>query len=161
MFFFLPSFLLPAKDFISSLMEKDPAKRFTCELALRHPWWETAALAQKLTRSNTKAVVKIRRADRYVCLCVCQDRRGYGALQEHPWVSEPTDQEELCQEQMEGKHLSQFIFCGFWLCCCRRLACFQQGSSVVYLFRSWIIMRLNPGGSAMCAGVHRRPFIFA
>ncbi|XP_036433541.1 calcium/calmodulin-dependent protein kinase type 1D [Colossoma macropomum] len=27
-----------AKDFISSLMEKDPAKRFTCEQALRHPW---------------------------------------------------------------------------------------------------------------------------
>lgn len=34
---------LPAKDFISSLMEKDPAKRFTCEQALRHPWWETHA----------------------------------------------------------------------------------------------------------------------
>uniref|UniRef100_A0AAR2M4Z5 Protein kinase domain-containing protein n=1 Tax=Pygocentrus nattereri TaxID=42514 RepID=A0AAR2M4Z5_PYGNA len=27
-----------AKDFIGSLMEKDPAKRFTCEQALRHPW---------------------------------------------------------------------------------------------------------------------------
>ncbi|XP_034019306.1 calcium/calmodulin-dependent protein kinase type 1D isoform X2 [Thalassophryne amazonica] len=27
-----------AKDFISSLMEKDPVKRFTCEQALRHPW---------------------------------------------------------------------------------------------------------------------------
>ncbi|XP_027007294.1 calcium/calmodulin-dependent protein kinase type 1D isoform X1 [Tachysurus fulvidraco] len=27
-----------AKDFISSLMEKDPAKRFTCEQSLRHPW---------------------------------------------------------------------------------------------------------------------------
>ncbi|KAG7454593.1 hypothetical protein MATL_G00261450 [Megalops atlanticus] len=27
-----------AKDFISNLMEKDPAKRFTCEQALRHPW---------------------------------------------------------------------------------------------------------------------------
>ncbi|KAI4890912.1 hypothetical protein NFI96_026063 [Prochilodus magdalenae] len=27
-----------AKDFISSLMEKDPAKRYTCEQALRHPW---------------------------------------------------------------------------------------------------------------------------
>ncbi|XP_048862520.1 calcium/calmodulin-dependent protein kinase type 1D isoform X1 [Brienomyrus brachyistius] len=27
-----------AKDFISSLMEKDPEKRFTCEQALRHPW---------------------------------------------------------------------------------------------------------------------------
>lgn len=29
----------PAKDFISCLMEKDPSKRFTCEQALRHPWW--------------------------------------------------------------------------------------------------------------------------
>ncbi|XP_051975044.1 calcium/calmodulin-dependent protein kinase type 1D [Xyrauchen texanus] len=27
-----------AKDFISCLMEKDPAKRNTCEQALRHPW---------------------------------------------------------------------------------------------------------------------------
>ncbi|XP_075327359.1 calcium/calmodulin-dependent protein kinase type 1D [Odontesthes bonariensis] len=27
-----------AKDFISCLMEKDPARRFTCEQALRHPW---------------------------------------------------------------------------------------------------------------------------
>ncbi|KAM9705395.1 calcium/calmodulin-dependent protein kinase type 1D-like isoform 2-T2 [Menidia menidia] len=27
-----------AKDFISWLMEKDPAKRFTCEQALKHPW---------------------------------------------------------------------------------------------------------------------------
>ncbi|XP_028306852.1 calcium/calmodulin-dependent protein kinase type 1D [Gouania willdenowi] len=27
-----------AKDFISNLMEKDPAKRITCEQALRHPW---------------------------------------------------------------------------------------------------------------------------
>ncbi|TSK13352.1 Calcium/calmodulin-dependent protein kinase type 1D [Bagarius yarrelli] len=27
-----------AKDFISCLMEKDPAKRYTCEQALRHPW---------------------------------------------------------------------------------------------------------------------------
>lgn len=27
-----------AKDFIGRLMEKDPAKRFTCEQALRHPW---------------------------------------------------------------------------------------------------------------------------
>uniref|UniRef100_A0A8C6UCU3 Calcium/calmodulin-dependent protein kinase 1Da n=1 Tax=Neogobius melanostomus TaxID=47308 RepID=A0A8C6UCU3_9GOBI len=27
-----------AKNFISRLMEKDPAKRYTCEQALRHPW---------------------------------------------------------------------------------------------------------------------------
>uniref|UniRef100_A0A3P8ZP81 Calcium/calmodulin-dependent protein kinase 1Db n=1 Tax=Esox lucius TaxID=8010 RepID=A0A3P8ZP81_ESOLU len=27
-----------AKDFISSLMEKDPEKRFTCDQALAHPW---------------------------------------------------------------------------------------------------------------------------
>ncbi|XP_076861433.1 calcium/calmodulin-dependent protein kinase type 1D [Brachyhypopomus gauderio] len=27
-----------AKDFISSLMEKDPVKRYSCEQALRHPW---------------------------------------------------------------------------------------------------------------------------
>ncbi|NXE65159.1 KCC1A kinase, partial [Calcarius ornatus] len=27
-----------AKDFIQHLMEKDPAKRFTCEQALQHPW---------------------------------------------------------------------------------------------------------------------------
>ncbi|XP_047242553.1 calcium/calmodulin-dependent protein kinase 1Db isoform X2 [Girardinichthys multiradiatus] len=27
-----------AKDFISSLMEKDPEKRFTCDQALEHPW---------------------------------------------------------------------------------------------------------------------------
>ncbi|XP_041934383.1 calcium/calmodulin-dependent protein kinase type 1D [Alosa sapidissima] len=27
-----------AKDFISCLMEKDPAKRYTCDQALRHPW---------------------------------------------------------------------------------------------------------------------------
>lgn len=35
------SFVLffPAKDFINSLMEKDPSKRYTCEQALRHPWW--------------------------------------------------------------------------------------------------------------------------
>lgn len=30
-----------AKDFISCLMEKDPEKRFTCDQALEHPWWET------------------------------------------------------------------------------------------------------------------------
>lgn len=45
--------------------------------------------------------------DLCICVCVCQDRRGYGALQEHPWVSQPTDQEELRQEQMEGKCLQQ------------------------------------------------------
>lgn len=28
-----------AKQFISSLMEKDPEKRFTCDQALVHPWW--------------------------------------------------------------------------------------------------------------------------
>ncbi|XP_063073295.1 calcium/calmodulin-dependent protein kinase type 1D [Engraulis encrasicolus] len=27
-----------AKDFIGSLMEKDPSKRYTCDQALRHPW---------------------------------------------------------------------------------------------------------------------------
>ncbi|XP_043944195.1 calcium/calmodulin-dependent protein kinase type 1D [Protopterus annectens] len=27
-----------AKDFIARLMEKDPAKRYTCDQALRHPW---------------------------------------------------------------------------------------------------------------------------
>lgn len=30
-----------AKDFISCLMEKDPEKRFSCDQALEHPWWET------------------------------------------------------------------------------------------------------------------------
>lgn len=53
-----------------------------------------------------------------LCFCVViyisQDRWGYGSLQEHPWVSQPADQKELCQEQMEGKFcLLQLILCGF------------------------------------------------
>ena len=28
-----------AKDFITHLMELDPKKRYTCEQALKHPWY--------------------------------------------------------------------------------------------------------------------------
>lgn len=37
-----------AKHFISCLMEKDPEKRFTCDQALQHPWWETNHTAPQL-----------------------------------------------------------------------------------------------------------------
>lgn len=30
-----------AKDFICHLMEKEPLKRYTCEQALQHPWWDS------------------------------------------------------------------------------------------------------------------------
>ncbi|KAF3855038.1 hypothetical protein F7725_023093 [Dissostichus mawsoni] len=39
-----------AKDFISSLMEKDPEKRFVCDQALEHPWPEL-----QLTRASERA----------------------------------------------------------------------------------------------------------
>lgn len=41
-------FPFTAKDFIGCLMEKDPEKRFTCDQALQHPWWETNHTAPQL-----------------------------------------------------------------------------------------------------------------
>ncbi|KAJ0056839.1 hypothetical protein NL108_000612, partial [Boleophthalmus pectinirostris] len=38
-----------AKDFIGRLMEKDPSKRYTCEQALRHPWYKHNSLLWKNT----------------------------------------------------------------------------------------------------------------
>ena len=31
--------IITAKDFITHLMELDPKKRYTCEQALKHPWY--------------------------------------------------------------------------------------------------------------------------
>jgi len=31
--------IIVAKDFITHLMELDPKKRYTCEQALKHPWY--------------------------------------------------------------------------------------------------------------------------
>ena len=31
--------IIIAKDFITHLMELDPKKRYTCEQALKHPWY--------------------------------------------------------------------------------------------------------------------------
>ncbi|XP_040003347.1 calcium/calmodulin-dependent protein kinase type 1D [Xiphias gladius] len=48
-----------AKDFISSLMEKDPAKRFTCEQALRHPWIAgDTALCKNIHESVSRQIRK-------------------------------------------------------------------------------------------------------
>ncbi|CAB1345861.1 unnamed protein product [Coregonus sp. 'balchen'] len=51
-----------AKDFIGSLMEKDPAKRYTCDQALRHPWIAgDTALCKNIHESqafNATAVVR-------------------------------------------------------------------------------------------------------
>ncbi|KAM7366926.1 hypothetical protein PAMP_014861 [Pampus punctatissimus] len=48
-----------AKDFISSLMEKDPAKRFTCEQALRHPWIAgDTALCKNIHESVSRQIKK-------------------------------------------------------------------------------------------------------
>lgn len=104
---------LTAKDFISCLMEKDPAKRFTCEQASRHPWWETHTHTHTLCANKEPLYHYI-----YWCtvrsvsgglVCAYQDRWGYSSLQEHPWVSQQADQKELRQEQMEGKFLSAVL----------------------------------------------------
>lgn len=109
----MPFFFLPAKDFIGSLMEKDPAKRFTCDQALRHPWWETHTHTQDVIHKLTKwHKINTDTDVQRICACVClyQDRRRYSTVQEHPWVSQQTDPKELCQEQMEGKCcLLQFV----------------------------------------------------
>ncbi|KAF3704941.1 Calcium/calmodulin-dependent protein kinase type 1D [Channa argus] len=48
-----------AKDFIGSLMEKDPAKRFTCEQALRHPWIAgDTALCKNIHESVSRQIRK-------------------------------------------------------------------------------------------------------
>ncbi|KAM4712205.1 calcium/calmodulin-dependent protein kinase type 1D isoform 1-T1 [Anableps anableps] len=48
-----------AKDFISCLMEKDPAKRFTCEQALRHPWIAgDTALCKNIHESVSRQIRK-------------------------------------------------------------------------------------------------------
>ncbi|KAM9328138.1 calcium/calmodulin-dependent protein kinase type 1D isoform 2-T2 [Pholidichthys leucotaenia] len=48
-----------AKDFISSLMEKDPVKRFTCEQALRHPWIAgDTALCKNIHESVSRQIKK-------------------------------------------------------------------------------------------------------
>ncbi|XP_075868251.1 calcium/calmodulin-dependent protein kinase type 1D [Nelusetta ayraudi] len=48
-----------AKDFISSLMEKDPAKRFTCEQSLRHPWIAgDTALCKNIHESVSRQIRK-------------------------------------------------------------------------------------------------------
>nr|XP_019965647.1 PREDICTED: calcium/calmodulin-dependent protein kinase type 1D-like [Paralichthys olivaceus] len=48
-----------SKDFISSLMEKDPTKRFTCEQALRHPWIAgDTALCKNIHESVSRQIRK-------------------------------------------------------------------------------------------------------
>ncbi|XP_036373945.1 calcium/calmodulin-dependent protein kinase type 1D-like isoform X1 [Megalops cyprinoides] len=48
-----------AKDFISSLMEKDPAKRYTCDQALRHPWIAgDTALCKNIHESVSRQIRK-------------------------------------------------------------------------------------------------------
>ncbi|XP_044042353.1 calcium/calmodulin-dependent protein kinase type 1D isoform X2 [Siniperca chuatsi] len=48
-----------AKDFIGSLMEKDPAKRFTCDQALRHPWIAgDTALCKNIHESVSRQIRK-------------------------------------------------------------------------------------------------------
>ncbi|XP_058480034.1 calcium/calmodulin-dependent protein kinase type 1D [Solea solea] len=48
-----------AKDFISNLMEKDPAKRFTCDQALRHPWIAgDTALCKNIHESVSRQIKK-------------------------------------------------------------------------------------------------------
>ncbi|XP_066561130.1 calcium/calmodulin-dependent protein kinase type 1D isoform X2 [Amia ocellicauda] len=48
-----------AKDFISSLMEKDPNKRYTCEQALRHPWIAgDTALCKNIHESVSRQIRK-------------------------------------------------------------------------------------------------------
>nr|XP_054595460.1 calcium/calmodulin-dependent protein kinase type 1D isoform X2 [Nothobranchius furzeri] len=48
-----------AKDFISCLMEKDPAKRFTCDQALRHPWIAgDTALCKNIHESVSRQIRK-------------------------------------------------------------------------------------------------------
>lgn len=48
-----------AKDFISRLMEKDPAKRYTCDQALRHPWISgDTALCKNIHESVSRQIKK-------------------------------------------------------------------------------------------------------
>ncbi|KAJ3612406.1 hypothetical protein NHX12_020682, partial [Muraenolepis orangiensis] len=48
-----------AKDFISSLMEKDPALRYSCEQALRHPWIAgDTALSKNIHESVSRQIKK-------------------------------------------------------------------------------------------------------
>ncbi|CAL8323696.1 unnamed protein product [Lota lota] len=48
-----------AKDFISSLMEKEPTLRFTCEQALRHPWISgDTALSKNIHESVSRQIKK-------------------------------------------------------------------------------------------------------
>ncbi|XP_062299743.1 calcium/calmodulin-dependent protein kinase type 1D [Scomber scombrus] len=48
-----------AKDFIGSLMEKDPSKRFTCDQALRHPWIAgDTALCKNIHESVSRQIRK-------------------------------------------------------------------------------------------------------
>uniref|UniRef100_A0A8C5NAL5 Calcium/calmodulin-dependent protein kinase type 1-like n=1 Tax=Gouania willdenowi TaxID=441366 RepID=A0A8C5NAL5_GOUWI len=47
-----------AKDFICHLMEKDPLKRYTCELALEHPWISGDTALDKNIHESVSAQIK-------------------------------------------------------------------------------------------------------
>lgn len=103
---------------------RTPRQNFTHRLTKRH-------------KINTDIDVLSEVLTENLCARVFQDRRGYSPLQEHPWVSEPTDQKELRQEQMEGKFcLLQFILCGFG-----SIAAYYSTTTpqtIVCVFRRWI-----------------------
>lgn len=84
---------------------------------------------------------KIRYRSNKMRVSVCQDRRGYSALQEHPWVSQQTDQEELCQEQMEGMCCWVFVVLALSQ---QTLVFLHYGSLIDCLVRSWITGQLSP-----------------
>lgn len=66
------SFLSSAKDFISCLMEKDPEKRYTCDQALQHPWWETNPTAPQLVNRKEPQLAAMKQqydADRQAHIC--------------------------------------------------------------------------------------------
>lgn len=90
---FLHYFITVAKDFIVHLMEKDSNVRYTCDLALQHPWYISSPCCFAVRNSYGK-----KNTDSLLCcyLSVYQDRWGHRPGKEHPWVCQRADQEKLC-----------------------------------------------------------------
>ncbi|XP_077373825.1 calcium/calmodulin-dependent protein kinase 1Db isoform X1 [Festucalex cinctus] len=71
-----------AKDFISSLMEKDPEKRFTCDQALEHPWIAGGtALCKNIHESVSRQMRKNFAKSKWRCLLLRV--RFVASLQRH------------------------------------------------------------------------------
>ena len=63
-----------AKDFVSKLLLKDPAKRPTAKEALKHPWLQTGFHAAKRRPLSTTVVQRIQASQNFAPAIACWSR---------------------------------------------------------------------------------------